>query len=132
MGSTVKNSIGYPFRFVVFLWLIFFSEILTGFNMLNFGIVPRTIFGLGGVLFAPLLHANFYRLLSNSVPLVILGTALFFFYNKIAGKVFFYCYFITGLLVWVFARNDSVHVEASGLVYGIAFFCFLLALLEKM
>src|SRR5690606_26258035 len=78
----------------------------------------------------PLLHANFYHLLSNSIPLVVLGTALFFFYNRIAGRVFFYCYFVTGILVWIFARSAN-HIGASGLVYGIAFFLFFIGFSRK-
>jgi membrane associated rhomboid family serine protease len=123
-------SIAYPFRFVVVLWLIFYAEVFTGFPFSAFGIIPRTQFGLLGILFAPLLHAHYLHLISNSIPLLILGTVLFFFYNKIAGQVFFYCYFATGLLVWIFAR-PSIHIGASGLVYGIAFFLFSIGFSRK-
>jgi membrane associated rhomboid family serine protease len=55
---------------------------------------------------------------------------LFLFYDKIAKQVFFQCYFFTNILVWIFARQ-SLHIGASGLVYGIASFLIFFGLLRK-
>ena len=46
---------------------------------------------------------------------------LFFFYHRIASKVFAICYFVPSLFVWIFAR-PAIHIGASGLIYGLAGF----------
>ena len=130
MPRTFKASIAYPFRFVVLMWSFFLVELVTHFPLTSFGIVPRTLFGAVGIIFAPLLHGNFLHLASNSVPMLVLGTLLYLFYNAIAPKVFAYCYFLTGALVWLVGRT-SLHIGASGLVYGIAFFLFFIGLARK-
>jgi len=130
MAKTFKSSIAYPFRFVVLMWSFFFVEALAHIPLSSFGIVPRTVYGLIGIFLAPLLHGNFLHLASNSVPMLVLGTLLYLFYNPIAPKVFAHCYFITGALVWAFGRT-SLHIGASGLVYGIAFFLFFIGIARK-
>lgn len=130
MAKSFKSSIAYPLRFVILMWSVFFVQAFTHLPLNNFGIVPRSLFGLFGILFAPLLHGNFIHLASNSVPLIVLGTLLYLFYNSIAPQVFAYCYFVTGALVWVFGRS-AMHIGASGLVYGIAFFLFFIGLNRK-
>jgi membrane associated rhomboid family serine protease len=129
-GSRLSTSIFFPLRFVIFLWIIFFAEVIFNFDLSIFGILPRTAFGIIGIFASPLIHGSYLHLVSNSVPLLILGTLLFFFYDRIAPLVFFYCYFLTGILVWLFAR-PSFHIGASGLIYGIAFFLLFIGLFKK-
>lgn len=103
------------------MWLVFSIQFFLGFDFSRFGILPRTAWGLIGILTAPLIHGNSVHIISNTVPLLFLGWTLFFFYENIAKKVFVICYFLTNLIVWIFAR-PSLHIGASGIVYGIAFF----------
>ena len=105
------------------MWLIFFIEINFGVNLSVFGILPRDIYGLPGVLFAPLLHSSVIHLVSNTLPLLFLGITLYYFYGKLAKRVFLLSYFVTGSLVWLFGRT-VFHIGASGLIYGIASFLF--------
>lgn len=128
--SKLSRSLSYPFRFVAFLWIIFFIEYFSKYDFSPLGIFPRDKEGLVGILFAPLLHGNFLHLLSNSVPLLILGTVIYLFYDRVAGKVFFFSYFATGVLVWIFGR-PSFHLGASGLVYGLAFFLFFIGVFRR-
>lgn len=130
MQKTFRASIGYPFRFVLLMWCFYFVQSYIYLPLNNFGIVPRTLYGLIGIFFAPLLHGNFLHLVSNSIPLVVLGTMLYLFYNPIAPQVFSYCYFITGALVWIFGRH-AMHIGASGLVYGLAFFLFFIGVSRR-
>lgn len=121
--GNVSISIIVPGRMVFLMWLIFFIEMNMGISLSIFGILPREPIGLLGVLFAPLIHGSVVHLVSNTIPLLFLGTTLYYFYGKLAQKVFLYCYFFTGILVWLFART-SFHIGASGLIYGIASFLF--------
>ena len=118
------------FRFVFLMWLAFSIEFFLGFDFSGFGILPRTSYGLIGILTAPLIHGNSVHIISNTIPLLFLGWTLFFFYENIAKKVFVICYFLTNILVWAFAR-PSLHIGASGLVYGIAFFLIFYGFFKK-
>jgi len=103
------------------MWLVFTVEFYCQVDLGGFGILPRDIPGLIGVFAAPLLHGSFHHLMSNTIPLLILGATLYFFYPRIAPRVFLYAYFFTNILVWIFARS-FFHIGASGLVYSLATF----------
>lgn len=122
---SVLGSAVFPLRVIFLMWLVFFLEYKYGFPLGTYGIWPWSVKGLIGIVTAPLIHANLSHLISNTFPLLFLGTALFYFYPRIASKVFFRAYFWTNILVWLFARNAN-HIGASGLVYGIAFFLIFL------
>lgn len=99
---------------IIILYALFNSY--TAFT--TFGVYPRTVQGLQGVLFSPLVHGSWEHVLSNALPLAILGGLLFTIYREIAYKVFFIIYFTTGFWVWIMAR-DSYHIGASGVLYGL-------------
>ncbi len=108
---------------VFLMWLTFSVQRFLDVDLSFLGIVPREPVGLIGVFTAPFLHGNYLHLLSNTIPFLVLGGTLFFFYERIAPRVFASCYFITNLMVWAFARGGgSVHIGASGLIYGLASF----------
>ncbi|MDN5205580.1 rhomboid family intramembrane serine protease [Fulvivirgaceae bacterium BMA10] len=121
MSATISKSILVPSRFIFFMWAIFCVEFFLGIELAGYGIYPRTLEGLIGIVTAPFIHGNVPHVANNTLPLLFLGTAIFYFYDKIAMQVFVQCYFLTGILVWLFARS-SFHIGASGLIYGLAFF----------
>lgn len=119
-----------PFRLVFFMWLVYSAEAYFQLSVGFLGIMPRTAFGSLGILFAPLLHGNAIHLISNTIPLLFLGAVLFFYYHRIAPAVFLRCYFITNILVWLFGR-PSLHIGASGLIYGLASFLIFFGFLRR-
>lgn len=130
-NSGLFGSSVVPFRIVFIMWLVFSIQFFYGFDFGIFGIRPRVASGLIGVLVAPLIHGNYHHLLSNSIPLLFLGSVLYFFYERIGGTVFFRCYFFTNLLVWLLSPRDSYHIGASGLVYGITSFLIFFGLIRQ-
>jgi len=128
---SILGSAVVPLRVVFFMWLSFLLEFVYGWPLSNLGIQPRTLIGLVGIFTAPLVHGNLSHLISNTVPLIFLGTAMFYFYPRIAGKVFFRAYFWTNILVWLFVFRQGPHIGASGLVYGIAFFLIFFGLFRR-
>lgn len=103
------------------MWASFYLEYVFGLPISWYGIEPRTFHGLIGIFTAPLIHGDLLHLISNTIPMLFLGSVLFFFYGRIGGQVFFRSYFWTNILVWLFARPAN-HIGASGVVYGLAFF----------
>lgn len=109
--------------FLIIMWLVFTLEIVFNINLKHFGIFPRSVNGIVGVIAGPFIHANFEHIFNNSIPLLILGTALFYFYKEIALKVFLWAFFMVGLWTWSSAR-EAFHIGASGVLY--ALFSFIL------
>lgn len=102
-------------------------QVITDLGFGAFGIVPRQIWGLKGILFAPLIHGDWAHLISNTIPLAALMSILFVFYKRVAMKSFLLIYLLTGLAVWIFGsigRMPTYHIGASGIVYGLVAFVF--------
>ncbi len=119
-----------PLYFVLLLWIIFWIEVKFGINLNKFGIYPRTFKGLRGVVFSPFIHGDIKHLYHNSIPLFVLLLSLFYFYRKIAMKIFLYGTLITGILTWIIARK-SFHIGASGIVYLLFSFIFFSGIIRK-
>ena len=112
------------------MWAIFSIELYLHLDFGFLGIYPRTLFGMIGILTSPMIHGSVLHLTSNTLPLLFLGGTLYYFYDKIAARVFLQCYLFTGVLVWIFAR-PFYHIGASGLIYGLAFFLISFGLFRK-
>ncbi len=90
----------------------------------HYGIYPRQVEGLRGIVLAPFLHSGWQHLFSNIVPMFLLSTLLEYFYKRVAKSVLFLVWLITGTLVWLFGRENTFHIGASGVVYGLIAFVF--------
>jgi membrane associated rhomboid family serine protease len=110
-----------PFFISFALIIVFALGEITDVDLSPLGILPRDSEGFLGIFTAYFVHANIEHLLSNVFSFFFLATAMFWFYPQTAPKVLTYGYWLTGLLVWIFAR-PSVHIGASGLVYVLASF----------
>ena len=115
--SALRKSILYPALFVSLLWIVKLCEVYFKWNLYGFGIRPRTAEGLIGIITGPVVHANYDHLLSNSLPMLVVGTGLIYFYREIAFRVIALITLFTGFWVWIAARPES-HIGASGLIYG--------------
>ena len=124
------NSLYFPSLLVVMLWTIFLMEVLNDINFTDFGIYPLKISGLKGILFAPLIHGSIKHLFNNSVPLLVLGTTIFYFYRIVAFRLIILSWIITGIWVWFMAR-PAYHIGASGLIYSWASFIFFSGIIRK-
>lgn len=123
-------SIIFPLFFLFIIWSIKLIEIILKLDFTFLGIFPLRVKGLIGIITAPLIHSDFEHLIANSIPILILGSGLFYFYNKVAYKVFFLSYLIANLWIWLGARQ-AYHIGASGLVYSFASFLFFSGIFSK-
>lgn len=112
-----------PLFFPVLLWIIHLVSLFLNQDLSRLGLLPRKPVGLLGIITSPLIHGDFSHLISNTLPLIILGWIIFNFYSKVSYLLFFFIYLFTGLLVWIFARQ-VYHIGASGIVYGFVSFLF--------
>jgi len=119
-----------PLLFPAVLWVVHLLALLFAKDLSRLGLLPRNLLGLLGIFTSPLIHADFSHLISNTIPLIILGWIIFSFYPKVSYILFLFIYFVTGLLVWIFARQ-VFHIGASGIVYGLVSFLFFSGIFRK-
>lgn len=106
------------------MWAIQILNFLLGYQLNQFGILPRSPMGLTGLITAPFLHGSFTHIILNSVPFFVLSLlVLMNGLNRYLNVTFMLAVF-GGLAVWVFAR-PGYHVGASGLIFG--YFGYLLS-----
>jgi len=82
------------------------------------GIRPREVKGLLGILFAPFLHGDFAHVISNSVPAFVLGWFVALAGTTALVEVTILVALFGGAGTWLIGRSGSVHVGASGVVFG--------------
>lgn len=140
MSSNEARALGREFKtqlvvlggFVALMWVVEIVDLLFLRGSLNsYGIRPRSIIGLRGILFAPFLHAGLAHLIANTIPFLTLGwltmlreTSDFFVVTAIAILV-------GGLGTWLTGSPYSIHIGASGLVFGYLGFLLLRGYFER-
>ena len=129
-GKKRYSSFLIPLLFVIVLWAIKLFEIQNNLDFGKYGIYPKSLDGLKGIFFTPLIHGDINHLLNNSIPLLVLGTTIFFFYREVALKLVFWSWLMTGIWVWS-AAVPAYHIGASGVVYAMASFIFFSGVFRK-
>ncbi|MCC4118779.1 rhomboid family intramembrane serine protease, partial [Aromatoleum toluclasticum] len=114
---------------VALLWLVQIVNEAFGLGLERFGVRPRAWSGLAGIVLAPLLHADVAHLFANTVPLMVLITATLHLYPNAALRVLPAIYLGPGIAVWPLGRA-SIHIGASGLVYGLLAYVFIAGLIR--
>lgn len=125
------GSMVFPGLLLLTLWMVKLIEVGFQISFAEYGLQPQTLSGLRGILFSPFLHADWAHLSANSIPLFLLSAGLFYYYGKKAGTILLLSWFVTGLWVWIFARDTGIHIGASGVVYALASFHFTGGLLRR-
>ncbi len=126
----LKLSLIVPVLFLLIMWAVKISEYSLHLNLYTFGIYPHRLDCLTGIFTAPFIHGSFEHLFSNTIPFLLLGTAIFYFYKETAYKVFISIWIFSGFWVWLAAR-PAYHIGASGMIYGFASFLFFSGLINK-
>lgn len=128
-----KQRLRHAFRiamiFAAALWLIKTIETVFHLHLVQYGVYPLRPDGLTGILSGPLIHGSWSHLITNTLPVVVLGTTLFYGYPRSAIPVLGTVWLGSGLGVWLFAR-DAYHIGASGLTSGLMFFLFVVGILR--
>jgi membrane associated rhomboid family serine protease len=123
-----------PTLVVLLMWIIYWGEFVSSVDITRLGILPRTLTGIYGILFSPLLHSkiDIHHIINNSIPIFLSLVALFFFYPKIAYKTFFLSWIVSGFLTWLIAENEgSYHIGMSSVIYSLIIFLFVSGIIKK-
>ncbi|NVK53683.1 MAG: rhomboid family intramembrane serine protease [Flavobacteriaceae bacterium] len=119
-----------PILFVFVIWFVYWVEIRFSLNFTKFGVLPRSLSGLKGIVFSPFIHSDTKHLFNNSIPLVVLTASLVYFYKRVYAEILFFGSILTGLFTWIIAR-EAYHIGASGVVYLLFSFVFFSGIIKK-
>ena len=119
-----------PTLLLMVIWTVFLFEEKYNIKLTQFGIYPRSLSGIKGIVLSPFLHGDINHIASNSIPLFVLTLALIYFYRDLSLKVLVYGILLSGFITWVIGRN-SYHIGASSLIYVLVAFIFLKGLITK-
>ncbi|HNS39839.1 MAG: rhomboid family intramembrane serine protease [Anaerolineae bacterium] len=124
-GEDAKRRLKPLLTFIIALWLIeIIDQLFFGGALDGYGIIPRQLIGLRGIFFAPLLHGDFAHLLANTAPFLILGFLVMARHEEQFPAITVLIIIISGLGTWLIAPSNTVHVGASGLIFG--YFAYLI------
>lgn len=112
------QEFGVPIVFVASMWAVEILDVVTPGDLESHGIRPRSDEGLFGIVFAPMLHADWGHLIANSIPLLVLGLLLMLSGLRTFVTVTAIVWVVGGAAVWLLAGANSNHIGASGLVFG--------------
>ncbi len=124
----IREELPLVLLFIAAIWGVFLLDSFLPLE--NFGLVPRDMGGLVGIVAMPFLHGSLGHILSNTFPLLVLMTLL-------AGSkgnsrtIVVVVALLGGILLWLFGRGSSLHIGASGLVFGLAVFLIVSGFLER-
>jgi membrane associated rhomboid family serine protease len=104
--------------FGALLWLVQFVNAADDYQLDRFGVKPREIGGLWGLVTMPFLHASFGHMLSNTIPLVLVGWMLLLSGMRTWVTVTALVVVGGGALTWLLGPSHSVIVGASGMIFG--------------
>ena len=119
-----------PVALMAICWIVKGVEEVFNLDFSFLGIKPLQIDGIPGIFLFHFLHGSWSHLLANTLPIIVLGACLYYFYRPIATKIWLLLMFSTGLLTWCGARG-GVHIGASALIYGLAFFLMLSGFIRR-
>ncbi len=129
MKHTIQEELKWVLIFIAILWSVRLVDFVLPVDFNTYGLRPRSVGGLIGIPLTPFLHGGWGHLISNTIPLAILLLLLAGSRTNsiaiVAGLIL-----LGGLLLWLFGRS-SVHVGASGLVYGLIAFLIGSGFLER-
>jgi membrane associated rhomboid family serine protease len=133
-SGKARSSFHLAFRMawvlVALLWGIFIIDAVFNLHLSRFGLRPGSIMGLIGIFTAPLLHGGVGHLFNNSIPLLVAVTAILYLYPTASMRVIPMIWLGSGLLGWLIGR-PSIHIGASGLLYGLLVFVFMSGVLRR-
>jgi membrane associated rhomboid family serine protease len=132
MLRVLGRNVGVLFWFVAFLWMLELIDLLLLSGALDrLGIHPRDLDRWWGILAAPFLHGGLPHLIANTVPLVVLGWFVMMRGLNTFLSVSALAVVLGGLGVWLFADPRTVHIGASGLIFGFLGYLLLRGFFER-
>jgi membrane associated rhomboid family serine protease len=131
LGPDRTNALMLVVAMIALMWITEVIDVIDGHRLDRYGIHPRDVGGLPEIVSAPFLHVGFGHLISNTVPFAVMGAAIALGGLVRVAIVTATVGFVSGLGTWLIAPADTVHLGASGLVFGYATYLVSRGILSK-
>jgi membrane associated rhomboid family serine protease len=118
VGRSLKTQGSVLGGTVAVFWASFAATGILGISLFQYGVIPRTEVGLRGILFAPFIHASFAHLVANTIPFLILGWLVMLRDARHFLPVTALSMLFAGSAAWLLGPPASVHIGASGVIFG--------------
>jgi membrane associated rhomboid family serine protease len=115
-----RTAIGIVIALVGLMWTLEIVDVALDHRLDEYGIEPRDPDGLDGVVAAPFLHVGFGHLIANTIPFVVMGLVIAFEGPWRLLGVTVIVVIVSGLGTWLVAPENTIHLGASGVVFGYA------------
>ncbi len=112
-----RPGLGLLAAWILIAWAVELVDQRTSLNLDQYGIVPRDLMGLRGVILSPWLHGSWQHLIANTVTFLGLGVITILVDGRRFIRTTIYLVLLSGMGTWIIARG-GVHIGASGLIYG--------------
>lgn len=117
--QTMRRHLRLILAVTAVLWAIELLDLVKpGASLDWYGIHPRTLMGLRNIVIAPFLHAGFGHLIANTLPLIALGLLVLSRGPQDFASVSLVSLLVSGLGVWLLGGANTVHLGASGVIFG--------------
>ena len=103
---------------LILLWAIVGIDSLLDHRLLRFGLKPREMGGLWGILTEPLLHADAGQLAANTIAIAVLAWLMFFSGLRSFLLVTAASWLVSGAIGWVAGPTHHLLLGASGVLFG--------------
>lgn len=120
MTNDQENGLAFVAGMAALMWVSEFVDLALGGDLDAYGIEPQDADGLVGVVTAPFLHVGFAHLFGNTIPFLVLGATIALAGLKRVALVTLVVGLVAGLGTWIVAAPGTVHIGASGIVFGYA------------
>ena len=115
---SVSDAVKILLALVALMWAVEVVDVIADHQLDQYGIEARDVDGLDGIVTAPFLHVGFAHLISNTIPFVIMGLLIAVEGARRLVWVFAIVALVSGLGTWLVAPEGTIHVGASGVVFG--------------
>jgi len=116
---------------VALIWIVFLVDTILPLDLRHLGIRPRHLGGLIGIPLAPLLHGSLNHIIANTGALFVLLLLTLAAAPRQAASAIAVIVFLGGVMVWLFGSGRTVHIGASGLIFGLIGFLVCIGLFRK-
>lgn len=125
--QNIRTAIGV----IVIIWAVYFINMIMPIDLRQFGLLPRHMVGLRGIVAAPFLHVDVQHLSTNSGALFVLLIASLSYNRAMTLKALLIILLLGGGMVWMFGKGGAIHIGASGIIFGLIGFLMCLGIFRR-
>ncbi len=129
--SRIYQNVQIAFGIIAVLWLVYLADFILPGDLRLYGLRPRSPEGLTGIVCYPFLHSDLRHLIGNSGTLFILLTVSLSMDRRMTVFALLIIIFAGGSGVWLFGKPGSIHIGASGVIFGLIGFLLFIGIFQK-